>query len=219
MANSGTNNGAVTVTDAATSRTNLGVGAAALLASPVTVSNGGFGYTSLTDAAIWVGNGTSAIQQLVPSANGQILIGATSAVPAWGSPTCPDGTMTFTLGLGALTIQTVSSTTSQLGNLQLATAAQAQSGSSSTLGLTPSTLTSALAVPGATGGTTPAQGTFTTITLTTTSGPQINTGSGAPSASLPKASMYMRTDGTTTNDRAYIATDTLGTYTAFVTVA
>lgn len=49
-------------------------------------------------------------------------------------------------------------------------------------------------------------------------GPQIFVGSGAPSASVPKGSLYLRTDGSGVNDRAYIATDAVGTWTAIVTV-
>jgi len=44
-------------------------------------------------------------------------------------------------------------------------------------------------------------------------------GSGAPSVSAPKGSLYLRTDGTTTNNRAYINTDGATTWTAITTVA
>ncbi len=49
--------------------------------------------------------------------------------------------------------------------------------------------------------------------------PQILSGSGAPSFSAQKGSLYLRTDGSGVNDRAYIATDNAGTWTAIVTVA
>lgn len=52
-----------------------------------------------------------------------------------------------------------------------------------------------------------------------TGGPTITSGSGSPSSSQPKGSLYLRTDGSGTNDRAYIATDASGTWTAIVTVA
>ncbi len=42
-------------------------------------------------------------------------------------------------------------------------------------------------------------------------------GSGAPSITVGKGSLYLRTDGTTTNDRAYIATDSSGSWTALIT--
>lgn len=44
-------------------------------------------------------------------------------------------------------------------------------------------------------------------------------GQGAPTLSAAKGSMYLRTDGTGTNDRAYINTDGGTTWTALVTVA
>lgn len=50
-------------------------------------------------------------------------------------------------------------------------------------------------------------------------GPVITAGAGIPASVVAKGSLYLRTDGTGTNDRAYIATDTMGTWTAIVTVA
>lgn len=44
-------------------------------------------------------------------------------------------------------------------------------------------------------------------------------GSGAPSLSAAKGSLYLRSDGTTTNNRAYINTDGSTTWTALTTVA
>lgn len=44
-------------------------------------------------------------------------------------------------------------------------------------------------------------------------------GSGAPSLSAAKGSLYLRSDGTTTNDRAYINTNGTTTWTALTTVA
>lgn len=44
-------------------------------------------------------------------------------------------------------------------------------------------------------------------------------GSGAPTLSAAKGSLYLRSDGTTTNDRAYINTDGGTTWTALTTVA
>ena len=53
-----------------------------------------------------------------------------------------------------------------------------------------------------------------------TSGPLIYSGSGAPTISATvKGSLYLRSDGTTTNNRAYIATDTVGGWTALTTAA
>ena len=44
-------------------------------------------------------------------------------------------------------------------------------------------------------------------------------GTGAPSLNAAKGSLYLRRDGTTTNDRAYINTDGGGTWTALTTAA
>lgn len=46
---------------------------------------------------------------------------------------------------------------------------------------------------------------------------EILSGSGAPSMAAPKGSLYLRTDGSTTNDRAYINTDGSTTWTALTT--
>jgi len=56
-------------------------------------------------------------------------------------------------------------------------------------------------------------------TLTSSAGPTITSGSGAPTGTQPKGSLYLRTDGTGVNDRMYVATDSAGTWTAVVTVA
>jgi len=47
----------------------------------------------------------------------------------------------------------------------------------------------------------------------------IATGSGVPTLSSPKGSLYLRTDGSGINDRAYINTDGSTTWTAIVTLA
>lgn len=50
-------------------------------------------------------------------------------------------------------------------------------------------------------------------------GVQFLAGSGAPTMSVPKGSFYLRTDGSSTSTRAYIATDAAGTWTAVTTAA
>jgi hypothetical protein len=55
--------------------------------------------------------------------------------------------------------------------------------------------------------------------LATTSAVGIYVGSGAPSVSAAKGSLYLRTDGTTTNNRAYINTDGATTWTNITTGA
>jgi hypothetical protein len=44
-------------------------------------------------------------------------------------------------------------------------------------------------------------------------------GSGAPTVAAAKGSLYIRTDGSTTNDRMYVATDAAGTWTPCTTGA
>ena len=47
----------------------------------------------------------------------------------------------------------------------------------------------------------------------------IQVGTGAPSHNAPKGSLYLRTDGSSTSTRGYIATDAVGTWTAITTAA
>lgn len=67
---------------------------------------------------------------------------------------------------------------------------------------------------------TPAGGSTTCrLVFGTTAGFGIYIGSGAPTVSAAKGSLYLRSDGSTTNDRAYIATNSSGTFTALTTAA
>jgi hypothetical protein len=56
-----------------------------------------------------------------------------------------------------------------------------------------------------------------TADIRLSAGPTISSGAGAPSASLPKGSLYLRTNGSGVADRAYINTDGAGTWTAIST--
>ena len=56
-------------------------------------------------------------------------------------------------------------------------------------------------------------------TVGTGTAPAICFGSGAPTLSAPKGSIYLRTDGSSTSTRAYIASDAVGTWTAITTAA
>lgn len=49
--------------------------------------------------------------------------------------------------------------------------------------------------------------------------PNIAAGSGAPTYTTTKGSLYLRTDGSGVGDRIYVATDAAGTWTAITTVA
>lgn len=52
-----------------------------------------------------------------------------------------------------------------------------------------------------------------------TTAPQVTFGSGAPTITAAKGSLYLRTDGSTTNDRAYVNTNGSTTWTALTTAA
>ncbi len=74
--------------------------------------------------------------------------------------------------------------------------------------------------------TTVLAGTLTAGGLTTcalqvaTSGPLIYSGSGAPTISAAvQGSIYLRSDGSSTSTRLYVATNTSGTWTAVTTAA
>jgi len=57
------------------------------------------------------------------------------------------------------------------------------------------------------------------LTGSVAASPGIYSGAGAPTLSATKGSLYLRTDGSTTNDRAYINTDGATTWTALTTAA
>jgi hypothetical protein len=65
----------------------------------------------------------------------------------------------------------------------------------------------------------PVAGGASAFLATSTAGLGIYFGSGAPTVTAAKGSLYLRTDGTTTNDRAYINTDGATTWTALTTAA
>lgn len=68
-------------------------------------------------------------------------------------------------------------------------------------------------------GTAPVAGGALAFAATSTAGLGIYFGSGAPTISAAQGSLYIRTDGTTTNNRAYINTNGATTWTALTTVA
>lgn len=69
-------------------------------------------------------------------------------------------------------------------------------------------------------GTLTAGGLLTCALQVATSGPLVYSGSGVPTISAAvKGSIYMRTDGSSTSTRAYVATDTAGGWAAFTTAS
>lgn len=68
-------------------RTNLGLGAAALLSVPVTAANGGTGATTLTAHAVLLGNGTGSLAVAAPNAAGILVSQGVSADPVFRAVT------------------------------------------------------------------------------------------------------------------------------------
>lgn len=74
------------------------------LDSPIAVSDGGTGRTSLTDGAILVGDATNQVELIGPLTDGQLLIGDTAGVsPVAASLTAPAAGVTITGGAGSIT--------------------------------------------------------------------------------------------------------------------
>lgn len=68
-------------------------------------------------------------------------------------------------------------------------------------------------------GTAPAAGGMAAFLASSTAGLGIYVGSGAPTVAAAKGSLYLRTDGSGTSDRAYINTDGATTWTNLTTAA
>jgi hypothetical protein len=68
-------------------------------------------------------------------------------------------------------------------------------------------------------GTAPAAGGMAAFLASSTAGLGVYVGSGAPTVSAAKGSLYLRTDGSGTGDRAYINTNGATTWTALTTAA
>ena len=66
---------------------------------PAQVSKGGTGNSTLTDHAVLVGSGTSPVTPLAVANEGELLVGASTADPAFG--TSADGNFTFTSSTAA----------------------------------------------------------------------------------------------------------------------
>jgi hypothetical protein len=71
----------------------------------------------------------------------------------------------------------------------------------------------------ATASTAPVAGGAQTIQMTSTAGLGVYAGADAPTVSAAKGSLYLRTNGSTTNDRMYVNTDGGTTWTAVTTAA
>ena len=65
-------------------------------------TKGGTGLTSYAADRIFYASSTSVVGQLAAATNGQMLIGSTGAIPAWGTITSPDGSIAVSSGAGTL---------------------------------------------------------------------------------------------------------------------
>jgi hypothetical protein len=70
---------------------------------PFAVGKGGTGATSLTDHAVLVGSGTSAVTALAAPTDGQLIIGSTGADPSVAALTAGSG-ISITNGAGTISI-------------------------------------------------------------------------------------------------------------------
>ena len=71
---------------------------------PITVADGGTGLATLTAHSVQVGNGTSNVTQLTVGTNGQVLVGSTTADPAFATLASSTGSISYTTGAGTLSI-------------------------------------------------------------------------------------------------------------------
>ena len=84
--------------------------------APVVVSYGGTGQTSLNTHGVLVGEGTAAITTVAVGTNGQVLIGAAGADPAFATITSSGGSILFTYGANTLNMESALSTITLKGN-------------------------------------------------------------------------------------------------------
>ena len=128
---------------------NLGGSVSVALDTPVSVPNGGTGDATLTQNGALYGNGTSPIGSTAAGTNGQVLIAATSAAPAFATLTGNNG-ITYTTGANSLQISNVSIPNSALQNssvtLSAGTGVSISGGSPLSLGGT-ATISAAASVP------------------------------------------------------------------------
>ena len=75
---------------------------------PLSAADGGTGDSSLTLNGVLIGGGTGDITALGVGTNGQVLLGATSAAPAFATLTSTGGTITFTTGANSLNLEVTS---------------------------------------------------------------------------------------------------------------
>jgi hypothetical protein len=71
----------------------------------VVVAGGGTGLNTITDHSVMIGSGTAAVTPITVGTDGQVLIGATAADPAFATLTSTGGTVTFSVGANTLNLE------------------------------------------------------------------------------------------------------------------
>lgn len=100
---------AFTFTGASTGLTFAGSGSTETLGGILVVSNGGTGVASLADHGVMLGSGTGTVTVTSVGTDGQVLVGATGADPAFATLTSTGGTITFTPGANTLNLEAAGS--------------------------------------------------------------------------------------------------------------
>jgi len=178
-----------------------------------------FVITSITaNSANWENVAGGAATFTTVTATAGITAGTTLTATA-GNVNVTAGDVVLTAGDVLLTagdiVATLGDITASAGDI-VATVAAVEAGT---------TVTGGTGVIATTGNVTSTAGDVEAATATKGficgSGLKVIDGAGSPHGSVtaPKGSLYLRTDGTTTNDRAYINTDSSTTWTALTTAA
>ena len=79
---------------------------------PIEITKGGTQATALTDHSVLVGSGTTAITPLTVGTDGQLLLGASAADPAFSTITSTGGSITLTPGVNSLNLETTAGSNS-----------------------------------------------------------------------------------------------------------
>lgn len=204
----------------------------------VTLTSGAMRMIRATGAFTWTNNAAIVVQggaNWVASAGDIFIVrGDATAVyvlvfPASGAPVgqVPISTGVSGLGSGVATFLATPSSANLRGALTDETGTGAAVFADTPTLVTPNIGAATGTSLGLTGQVTsnnataiPAGGSLTVgLEATSTANFGVFFGSGVPTISAAKGSLYLRSDGSTTNDRAYIATSASGTWTALTTAA
>lgn len=118
---------------------NTGAFSSMSLTTPLTIANGGFGKSSWTSDTLAIGNGTSAPTEITNGTNGQILVAATGASPAWATLTDGEG-ITSTLGANTIQIDCEDASDTNKGIAEFATDAETTTGTATNKMVQPANL-------------------------------------------------------------------------------